>query len=312
MSITFFIPAYNCSKTIAESVDSIMETNFADGDELIIVNDCSNDNTAEVLQKLKEKYPAITLINHNRNKGGAAARNTAVENAKHELLFCLDSDNVLAPLSIAAIKKYLIENKADVASFQYQHFFLDDKYKPSYIWPLPEGEFDNSIYLSGGNTPGQHGNYLFTKQSWLKAKGYAEGSGALDTWTFGLRQAITGAKIIVLKDSFYYHRLDYNNSYWMRDAETNLWSVSEKATYALFPFYDILDEDFINYMLGKGRYYWFYTLKWKPIKLVKKELKMEFYSKQNKKARSIAYPPTPIIKRAVNKFKTLFNINDSR
>src|ERR1700731_2316616 len=113
-NISFFIPAYNCSKTIAESVDSIMETNFTDGDELIIVNDCSNDNTLEVLRELKEKYPAIVIIEHSRNKGGAAARNTAVENAKHELLFCLDADNVLVPLSIAPLKKYLIDNKADV------------------------------------------------------------------------------------------------------------------------------------------------------------------------------------------------------
>jgi glycosyltransferase involved in cell wall biosynthesis len=289
-----------------------MDTNFVDGDELIIVNDCSTDNTSEVLKNLKEKYPGIILINHNRNKGGAAARNTAVDNAKNDLLFCLDADNVLTPLSIAALKNYLISNNADVASFQQQHFFLKDKSIPEYVWTLPEGEFDNCIYLNGGNTPGQHGNYLFTKQSWLKAKGYAEGSGALDTWTFGLRQAITGAKIVVLKHSFYYHRLDYSNSYWMRDAEANLWSVSEKVTYALFPFYNILDEDFINYMLGKGRYYWFYTLKSRPIKLVKKESKMEFYSKQNKKTRAVAYPGTPVIKRLINKFKTLVNINGSR
>src|SRR3982751_5308900 len=105
--ISFFIPAYNCAKTIAESVDSIMETNFADGDELIIVNDFSSDDISSILQELKKKYPAITIIDHKRNKGGAAARNTAVENAKNEFLFCLDSDNVLAPLSIEPLKKYL-------------------------------------------------------------------------------------------------------------------------------------------------------------------------------------------------------------
>ena len=303
-NISFFIPAYNCASTVEESVDSIMQTNFADGDELIIVNDCSDDNTSATLKCLKEKYPAIIIINHKRNKGGAAARNTAVENARHELLFCLDADNVLAPSSISLLKKYLIENKADVASFQHQHYFLNDKYKPEYIWSLPEGEIGLQSYLNGENTPGQHGNYLFTKQSWLNAKGYAEGTGALDTWTFGLRQAITGAKAMVLKDTFYYHRLDYTNSYWMRDAEANLWSVSVKATYGLFPFFDVIDEKFIGYMLGKGRYSWFYNLKKKPIKLVNKEEKKEFYVNLHQKIHDFVYPKPSIIRRIINKLKT--------
>src|SRR6185312_5283936 len=112
-NITFFIPAYNCSKTIAESVDSIMKSNFDDSDELIIVNDHSTDDTAEVLKKLGEKDPALTVIAHKTTKGGGAARTTAVENARHQLLFCLDADNVLAPGSIDPLKKYLIEHNAD-------------------------------------------------------------------------------------------------------------------------------------------------------------------------------------------------------
>lgn len=302
-NISFFIPAYNCSKTISESVDSIMESNFEDGDELIIVNDNSTDNTAGVLGMLKEKYPVITIVTHKRNKGGGAARNTAVENASHQLLFCLDADNVLAPASIRPLKSYLTENEADVASFQYQHFFLTDKNTPEYTWSLPSGEIPLSVCLHGENTPGQHGNYLFTKKSWVNAKGYSEGSGALDTWTFGLRQAITGAKMMVLKDTFYYHRLDHKNSYWMRDAESSLWSVSVKATIALFPFIDIIDEKFLKYMLGKGRYSWFHNLKNKPLRLVSEGAKKDFYNKLHKKITDFIYPRPSIWQRAVRKVK---------
>ena len=307
MNISFFIPAYNCAKTVAESVESILETNFIEGDELIIVNDCATDNTAEVLAELKKKYPNIQVITHKRNKGGAAARNTAVENAKNELLFCLDSDNVLAVNSIKPLKHYLLTTKADVASFQHQHFFSEDKSKPYYIWTLPSGYFDNNIYYNGGNTPGQHGNYLFTKSSWTKAKGYAEGSGALDTWTFGLRQAITGAKKAVLADTFYYHRLD-NNSYWMKDAESNIWSVSIKVTYALFPFFDTLDEKFLEYMLGDGKYYWYYNLKKQPIKLLAEtETKEAFYKDLHQKVYNFVYPKTTIWERIIKKIKRTLN-----
>ncbi len=302
MNISFFIPAYNCAKTVTESVISILETNFQEGDELIVVNDCATDNTAQVLDDLKARFPIIQVLNHKRNKGGAAARNTAVEHARNELLFCLDSDNVLAPDSIKPLKAYLLEQDADVASFQEQHFFTDNKQAPHYTWHLPAGVFDNKQYLVGGNTPGQHGNYLFTKKSWAKAKGYAEGSGALDTSTFGLRQAITGAKKVILANSWYYHRLDYKNSYWMKDAEANIWSVSMKVTYALFPFFDRIDEDFLEYMLGKGKYKWYYELKKKPIKLIPEgKSKETFYKDLHLKIYNFVYPKATIWERVVKK-----------
>ena len=304
-NISFFIPAYNCAATIEESVDSIMQTNFHKGDELIITNDCSTDTTAEALVNLTKKYPDIIVFQHTVNKGGAAARNKCIENSKNELLFCLDADNVLAPASITSLKNYLLINKADVASFQHQHFFLNDKLNPEYIWTLPAGEFNHTDCYSGGNSPGQHGNYLFTKTSWLNAKGYAEGTGALDTWTFGLRQAITGARMVILKDTYYYHRLDYKNSYWMQDAEANLWSVSVKAAYALMPFIEIIDEDFVDYMLGKAKYTWFYNLKKTPVAIAGKGKKREFYLKLNKDVRNFVYPGPTILTRAIKKLKRL-------
>jgi glycosyltransferase involved in cell wall biosynthesis len=302
-SISFFIPAYNCSATIKEAIESILKTNFTNGDEIIIVNDCATDDTSAILMQLKVQYPALIISNHLRNKGGAAARNTAVEHAKNELLFCLDSDNVLPPNSIEPLKRYLITEKADVASFQHQHYFLDDKEKPEYIWTIPEGEVSLQDHLSGKNVPGQHGNYLFTKKSWINALGYAEGCGALDTGTFGLKQAITGSKIVVLKESFYYHRLDYANSYWMRDAESKIWSVSVKATYALMPIFHLIDEKFIDYMLGKGRYTWYYQLPKKPMILANPEEKETFYKKLHQKVRNLVYPPIGISQRVVNKLK---------
>lgn len=303
MNISFFIPAYNCAKTVTESVESVFQGNFTEGDELILVNDCSTDDTGTILADLKIRFPQIEVITHARNKGGAAARNTAVENAKNHLLFCLDSDNVLEKDSIPALKDYLIQMQADVASFQFQHFFLGDKHKPEYIWSLPEGEISLDAHLKGDNVPGQHGNYLFTKKSWKNALGYAEGTGALDTSTFGLRQAITGAKFVSLKDTYYFHRLDYDNSYWMRDAEANMWTVSIKAMYAFIPFLHLLDESFVEYMMGKGKYTWFYNLKKRPIVLADKTVKEAFYKELHVKVRNFVYPPASLTERAVNKIK---------
>ncbi len=89
-NISFFIPAYNCAGTIEESVNSIIHGNFTEGDEIVIVDDGSSDNTWKVLNSLKNKYSNIKLFQHKNNMGGAVARNTAIKNCKNELLFCLD------------------------------------------------------------------------------------------------------------------------------------------------------------------------------------------------------------------------------
>ena len=52
--ISFIIPAYNCADTIVESIDSIFNGNFEDGDEVIIVNDASTDKTWQIINDLQK------------------------------------------------------------------------------------------------------------------------------------------------------------------------------------------------------------------------------------------------------------------
>jgi glycosyltransferase involved in cell wall biosynthesis len=267
-NITFFIPAYNCSTTITESVDSIMETNFEDGDELIITNDCSSDNTVEILNILKEKYPSIILLNHKRNKGGGAARNTAVENAKHELLFCLDADNVLEQNSIKILKDFLITQKADIVCFHELRYFSAATKIIDEIWTFEPYVFTIEDLLSGKLSPGASGNYLFTKNSWKKANGYAEDLGALDTWSFGFKQLIENCRMIVMPDGYYFHRRGHE-SYYLRDAWNKRRSVSLRLIKLIINYIDLINSDDVNYIFSKkGRYTWFDNLKKRPVRLI--------------------------------------------
>ena len=91
----------------------------------------------------------------------------------------------------------------------------------------------------------------------------------------------------------------------MRDAEANLWSVSVKAAYALFPFFDRIDEDFLNYMLGSGKYRWFHNLSKKPLRIVAKGAKDKFYLQLQQTTVKRLYPKASVIKRGVNKIKRM-------
>ena len=53
--VSIIMPAYNCSKTISESIDSVINQTFRNW-ELIVVDDCSRDNTVEIVKKYQKKF----------------------------------------------------------------------------------------------------------------------------------------------------------------------------------------------------------------------------------------------------------------
>ena len=86
---------------LPDAIDSIFAGNFTDGDEVIIVNDASSDETGVVAESLKKKYaPHVHVIHNQENKGCPASRNVGITSAHNELICNLDADNILAPNSI--------------------------------------------------------------------------------------------------------------------------------------------------------------------------------------------------------------------
>lgn len=264
-NISFIIPAYNCQDFIAESVESIFNGNFIDGDEVIIVDDASTDNTLKVIKSFQKKYPAIKIFRHHYNKGSAAAgRNTGIDNSRNDLIFCLDADNILCPNSVPKLKEYLLCKGADAAAFGELHYFIENK-KVTHKW-IFKNEVLLADCLKDNKFPGASGNYLFTKQSWLKAGRYNESiGGANDSWAFGFCQLVTGSKMVTMPNSFYYHRHGYESTY-VKEIKKNNSSLT--VLQIVLPYIDLLDERDIDYIMGKkGRHTWFNNLEKHPIKI---------------------------------------------
>ncbi len=136
-SVSFVIPAYNCAETVREAVESILDGNIECGDEIILVDDCSTDQTADVLNDLKAQYSRIKLrlLAHRINRGTAAAgRNTGIEHARNELIFCLDADNLLVPGSVHQLKDHLRSTGADAAAFGEIYYFVETPEDVTHKW----------------------------------------------------------------------------------------------------------------------------------------------------------------------------------
>lgn len=113
-TITLAIPAFNEEKTIAKTVQSIIQSDYpADKIEIIIVDDCSKDNTSRKAEELIAQNPAykIRLLRHEQNKGKAAAVNTALDNATGEYFAVVDADSRIAPDGIKLVLPYFYDEK---------------------------------------------------------------------------------------------------------------------------------------------------------------------------------------------------------
>lgn len=90
--VSLYIPAYNAAGFINASIESILSQTLMP-DEILVIDDGSHDETVEIVSKYKE----MKLIQHDRNRGLAAARNTAVRAARNELVGSVDADCAAAP-----------------------------------------------------------------------------------------------------------------------------------------------------------------------------------------------------------------------
>lgn len=97
MSIVSIItPSHNSAPFISETIQSVLNQSFSDW-ELIIVDDCSTDNSVDVIQSFVERDSRIKLIQLSENSGAAVARNRAIEVAQGRYIAFLDSDDLWLP-----------------------------------------------------------------------------------------------------------------------------------------------------------------------------------------------------------------------
>lgn len=250
-SLSIIIPAWNASETIAESLASACEavSSFRGPVEIVVVDDGSTDDTARVVESYFERSPVEgRLVRHQSNRGGGAARNTAVDSARHDQLFCLDADNLVDRDSFARAFQRLCEGGYSAVAFSEIRFFHDGG-GDSHSWSWPHQDVKLADPLSDPACPPvASGNYFFTRGAWVRAGGYPEFARSLDAWGFGLRLLRCSGSIDVMPDTFYRHRL-IAGSYWTRDDDALRSIAGAQLLLELLP---ALPREDYEYLLGNG------------------------------------------------------------
>lgn len=107
--VSIIIPCYNQGEYVSDAIESSINQSYNDI-EIIVVNDASSDDSANIINSYAEKYENIKFINNPKNKGVIFCRNLAVENATGEFILPLDADDRIAPEYVEKAVKVFSSN----------------------------------------------------------------------------------------------------------------------------------------------------------------------------------------------------------
>ena len=161
--ITIIIPIYNSQILILQIIKSIQAQSLEDL-EIIFVDDCSLDNTTQIIVKLQKKDKRIILLKNKKNKGPFYSRNKAVIFARGEYIQFIDSDDIL--INNILEKAYLIAKTNNIDIIQYK--FIKKKKKFSIIDEttsfkiINQPELSDQMYYGKGKLK-QDNYYIFNK-----------------------------------------------------------------------------------------------------------------------------------------------------
>ena len=99
--VSLIIPFYNSEKDITSCIDTIKNQDINDKIEIIFVDDCSKDSTAEIIKN--SKLSNYKLLSLNENKGPSAARNEGIVNASGDYVFFLDVDDTIESKTLSIL-----------------------------------------------------------------------------------------------------------------------------------------------------------------------------------------------------------------
>ena len=91
--VSVIIPTYNSEKYIEETLNSVLNQTYREF-EIIIIDDCSKDNTFEIVKEYEKKYSNIVCLKQEQNKGVAEARNRGIKKSRGRYIAFLDSDDL--------------------------------------------------------------------------------------------------------------------------------------------------------------------------------------------------------------------------
>lgn len=144
--VSIIIPTWNSAPYISETIRSIQSQNYKNI-EILVQDDCSTDNTYEILASYIEKDDRIKYECNSVNCGAAITRNNALIRAKGQWIAFLDSDDLWEPQKLIKQLRFMTENNYAFSYTKYQE--------------IDENSKETGVLVSGPNRISKRGMFAF-------------------------------------------------------------------------------------------------------------------------------------------------------
>lgn len=230
IKVSVILPVYNVAPYLDETFASLLSQTLQEI-EIIAVNDGSKDNSEDIIKKYAQQDVRISYFSQ-KNQGQSAARNLALQHAKGEYIYMMDSDDVLAnPDALRICYEYAEQNKADFIFFDGDT--LQEQGAAPLTWDYKRTEdldeskaYNGEKLLSEMLDKWKHNCVvwlLLIKHNYLKQIGLDFYPGIIhEDELFTTKLTLQSDKIFCLKKSFVKHRVRSASTMGIRYSKRNI------------------------------------------------------------------------------------------
>lgn len=194
--VSIVIPMYNREKTIQTAITSVLAQTY-DKIEVIVVDDCSTDNSVNMVKQLKDDRIRLVLLK--RNSGACVARNVGLDNARGEYIAFHDSDDVWHKNKLEKSLYYMKKVEADMV-FSALYKQGEKRYPTGRVLPKVNlnQEQDKITFLLGSNCVSTQ--TIVIKKNVSERVRFDESLPRFQDWDLALQIALAGYKIYFIEE----------------------------------------------------------------------------------------------------------------
>lgn len=144
--VSIIMPSYNCGQFVEETIRSVQAQTYQNW-EIVFMDDCSQDDTIQIVNRLRDHDQRIRLFQNRGNMGAALSRNNALREAKGRWIAFLDSDDQWEPEKLEKQLRFMEKNGYAFSYTRYQEIDEDSK--------------ETGVFVSGPNHISRKGMYAF-------------------------------------------------------------------------------------------------------------------------------------------------------
>lgn len=237
--VTIGIPLYNAEHFIRTTLESALTQTFANI-EFLIVDDCGTDGSTEIVKDMQSTHPRgndIRIVRQPENMGVGPARNRIIDEARGRYLYFMDSDDLIAPETIAVLYEAAKQHDAEIVFGSYEKRTCSESgAKELYTYPLTvlngDGDLAEFAFRKYGGIQAAVWNYLVdirflrnTKLRFIDARYWED-----MVFTYTLVTFVSRAVLLPITTYYYMCREDSLSNYQCRDSISKNEVMTNAAT----------------------------------------------------------------------------------